>query len=194
MIAKQVLFSGRVQGVGFRYTTKQIASGFDLCGWVKNLPDGVQTVVGEGGEQLSAAQAQQLALARLVLADPAVAILDEATAEAGSLGARELEQAAATATEGRTTLLVAHRLTQALLADRVIVLDQGRIVEQGEPGELIKSGGWFTALWRAWDGRGTSAGPGASDGSGPVFAGNDHPGPEQSGPTPEVRGYADVQR
>ena len=81
--------------------------------------EGAKLLVGEGGRDLTAAQAQQLALARLVVADPAVAILDEATAEAGSLGARGLEEAAAAATAGRTTLIVAHRLTQAATADRV---------------------------------------------------------------------------
>jgi ATP-binding cassette subfamily C protein len=78
--------------------------------WVRALPDGLDTQVGENGEQLTGAQSQQVALARLVLADPAVAVLDEATAEAGSAGARELERASAAATEGRTTLVVAHRL------------------------------------------------------------------------------------
>ncbi len=125
----------------------------DALDWVDALPDGIETRVGEGGRGLTAAQAQQLALARLVLCDPAVAILDEATAEAGSLGARGLEQAAAAATAGRTTLIVAHRLTQAASADRVIVLEQGRIVEEGPHDELVEAGGRYAELWRSWEAR-----------------------------------------
>jgi ATP-binding cassette subfamily C protein len=122
-------------------------------GGVNALDDGVQTVVGEGGHELTAAQAQQLALARLVLANPSVAILDEATAEAGSAGARELEASAEAATRGRTTLVVAHRLTQAAAADRVVVLEHGRIVEQGPHADLVAAGGRYAELWSAWEGR-----------------------------------------
>ncbi|AOW93462.1 multidrug ABC transporter permease [Rhodococcus sp. WMMA185] len=122
-------------------------------GWVNALDDGIQAVVGEGGHELTAAQAQQLALARLVLADPAVAVLDEATAEAGSAGARELEASADAATRGRTTLVVAHRLTQAATADRVVVLEHGRIVEEGPHAQLVAAGGRYAQLWSAWEGR-----------------------------------------
>ncbi|MDJ0360095.1 ABC transporter ATP-binding protein [Rhodococcus sp. H29-C3] len=121
--------------------------------WVDTLDDGVDTVVGEGGHELTSAQSQQLALARLVLADPAVAVLDEATAEAGSAGARDLEAAAAAATRGRSTLVVAHRLTQAAAADRVVVLEHGKILEQGPHAELVAAGGRYAELWSAWQGR-----------------------------------------
>jgi ATP-binding cassette, subfamily C, bacterial len=124
----------------------------DALGWAKALPDGLDTVVGAGGHTLTVVQAQQLALARLVLADRPVAILDEATAEAGSAGARMLEVAAQRATAGRTGLMVAHRLTQAATADTVVVLDSGRVVEHGTHDELVAAGGRYAQLWAAWSG------------------------------------------
>ncbi|EFE78501.1 ABC transporter ATP-binding protein/permease [Streptomyces filamentosus] len=120
--------------------------------WAEALPDGLATVVGEGGHRLDPARAQQLALARLVLADPALAVLDEATAEAGSAGARVLERSAEAALAGRTALVVAHRLTQAVAADRVVVLEAGRVVESGPHDELRDADGPYAALWRAWSG------------------------------------------
>ena len=93
-------------------TDAALADALELVGalgWAKALPAGLATVVGHGGHNLTATQAQQLALARLVLADPPITILDKATAEAGSAGARILEAAAARVLEGRSALVIAHR-------------------------------------------------------------------------------------
>lgn len=122
---------------------------------VRALPDGLDTAVGEGATVLGPALAQQLALARVLLADPVVVVLDEATAEAGSAGARDLERAALAATAGRTSLTIAHRLTQAATADEVVVMDGGRLVERGAHDELVAAGGRYATLWAAWSGDGT---------------------------------------
>ncbi|MEU6853524.1 ABC transporter ATP-binding protein [Actinacidiphila alni] len=133
-----------------------LEAALDLAGalaWVRALPQELATRIGAGGAALTPVQAQQLALARLALADPPVAVLDESAAEAGSEGARTLEAAARTVLAGRTALVVAHRLGQAAAADRVVVLEDGRIVEEGPHDDLVAAGGHYAELWSAWSSR-----------------------------------------
>lgn len=120
--------------------------------WVQELADGLDTSVGAGGYELSAEQAQQVALARLILRDAPIVILDEATAEAGTGSARLLDQAATAALAGRTGIVIAHRLSQAVSADRVVVMAAGRIVESGPHQDLVDAGGPYAELWSAWSG------------------------------------------
>ena len=118
--------------------------------WFFDLEAGLDTIVGAQGMPLDPVAAQQLALARIVLLDPRIIILDEATAEAGSVGAESLEDAAESVMEGRTALVVAHRLDQASRADAIVVMDNGRVVEQGSHLELLNYGGRYKQLWAAW--------------------------------------------
>lgn len=118
--------------------------------WYAQLEEGLDTVIGSQGIQLDPVASQQLALARILLLDPKLVIMDEATAEAGSVGAEALEQAATEVTCGRTALVVAHRLDQAARADRIVVMDNGRVVEQGSHHELLDYGGRYKQLWAAW--------------------------------------------
>ncbi|MFI5492425.1 ABC transporter ATP-binding protein [Actinoplanes sp. NPDC051859] len=115
------------------------------------LPDGLDTEVGDGGYAVTGAQAQHLALARLALADPALVILDEATAEADTADTAVLDGATTAVTAGRSALVIAHRLSQARTADRIIVLEGGRLVESGTHDDLIAAAGRYAELWSAWD-------------------------------------------
>lgn len=122
----------------------------DALEWVEALPGGLLTEVGSGALTLTPAQAQQIALARLVLLDPHTLVLDEATSLLDPRAARHLERSLNAVLAGRTVVAIAHRLHTAHDADRVAVMDDGRIVELGAHDELVGHGGEYAALWRSW--------------------------------------------
>jgi ATP-binding cassette subfamily C protein len=122
--------------------------------WAKALPAGLDAEVGPGASMVPLAIVQQLALARLVLADPHTLVLDEATSLVDSSAARELERSLAAVLAGRTVVAIAHRLDAARDADRVAVMMDGRIVELGTHDELVAAGGSYSELWAAWSGDG----------------------------------------
>ncbi|MEU1519974.1 ABC transporter ATP-binding protein [Streptomyces sp. NPDC005811] len=118
--------------------------------FISALPDGYDTDVRKRGGRISAGQRQLVAFARALLADPAVLILDEATSSLDIPGERAVQAAMATVLKGRTAVVIAHRLSTVEIADRVLVMEHGRIVEDGAPAELIAGTGRFADLHRAW--------------------------------------------
>ncbi|MFJ3661479.1 ABC transporter ATP-binding protein [Streptomyces sp. NPDC090119] len=132
-----------------------VAAGAD--GWVRELPEGLDTGLGQGGQVTDGSQAQQLALARVVLADPHTLILDEATALLDPATARHTERGLAAVLTGRTVIAIAHRLHTAHDADRVAVMEDGLVTELGTHDELVAADGAYAALWRTWHGDGGTA-------------------------------------
>ena len=134
-------------------TGEEIEEAIDAVGLrdlVERLPQGIDTVVHERGQTLSAGERQLLALARAFLARPRVLILDEATSSLDLQSETTIERALDRLLEGRSAILIAHRLTTAQRADRIVVIDQGEVVEMGTPAELLEAGGAYAAMFDAW--------------------------------------------
>ncbi|MCE0487567.1 ABC transporter ATP-binding protein [Ornithinimicrobium sediminis] len=121
-----------------------------LDSWVEGLPHGLQTQVGQRGESLSAGERQLVAIARAYLADPDLLVLDEATSAVDPSTEVRIQRALEGLTRGRTSVAIAHRLSTAEAADTVIVVDQGRVVEEGPHRDLVGRGGVYTAMYASW--------------------------------------------
>ena len=115
---------------------------------MRGLPDGLDTVVGDRGYRLSGGERQRLAIARLLLKAPSIVVLDEATAHLDSESESAVQRALDAALEGRTSLVIAHRLSTVRNADQILVLDDGRIVESGTHRDLLARGGLYADLYR----------------------------------------------
>jgi ATP-binding cassette subfamily B protein len=115
---------------------------------VAALPEGYDTVVGERGYRLSGGEKQRLAIARMLVKDPAIVVLDEATSHLDSENEALVQRALASALEGRTALVIAHRLSTITAADQILVLDDGRLVEQGRHHDLLAAEGLYADLYR----------------------------------------------
>ncbi len=122
----------------------------DAWEWVSRLPGGLDAELGHGKSTLTPGRAQQVALARLIIADPHTLVLDEATSLIDPSSARHLEGSLAALLEGRAVIAIAHRLHTAHDADRIAVVDAGRIVEIGSHDELLELNGQYADLWRTW--------------------------------------------
>jgi len=131
-------------------TLRAALAAVDALEWASALPDGLDTRVGSGGHTLTPAQAQQVALARLVLVDPHTLVLDEATSLLDPRAARHLERSLGAVLRGRTVVAIAHRLHTAHDADRVAVVEDGRVIELGAHDDLLAQGGSYASLWASW--------------------------------------------
>ena len=122
--------------------------GAQVANLVRSLPEGLETVVGERGYRFSGGEKQRIAIARLLLKHPSIVIMDEATAHLDSESEAAVQRALSVALEGRTALVIAHRLSTVRDADQILVMDGGRIVERGRHAELVAAGGLYAELYR----------------------------------------------
>ncbi len=121
-------------------------------GFITGLPHGYDTIVGERGQKLSGGQRQRLTLARAILRDPAILVLDEATSAVDNETEAAIQRSLERVSAGRTTIVIAHRLSTVRHADRIHVLEAGRVIEAGTHEELVDHGGLYAALWRVQTG------------------------------------------
>jgi ATP-binding cassette subfamily B protein len=131
-------------------TERQLAAAVrnaHLDEFIRSLPDGYGTLVGERGHRLSGGEKQRVAIARVILKDPRILILDEATSHLDTLSEQLIQAALQELFKNRTSLVIAHRLSTVLAADQILVLNQGRIVERGNHAELIDRGGLYATLY-----------------------------------------------
>jgi ATP-binding cassette subfamily B protein len=149
-VADNIAMGRRGDGSPSRAEIVAAAEAVGARGFIEALPEGFDTDVRKRGGRLSAGQRQLIALARVVLADPAVVLLDEATSSLDIPSERAVQAALETVLAGRTALIIAHRLSTVLIADRVLVVSEGRIVQDGPPESLLEEEGEFAALHDAW--------------------------------------------
>jgi ATP-binding cassette, subfamily B, heavy metal transporter len=137
-----------------------------LDGFISRLPDGYETRVGERGLKVSGGEKQRIAIARTILKNPRILVFDEATSSLDSVAEQAILQALREIAEQRTTLVIAHRLSTVIDADSILVLEHGRVVEQGRHAELLQSGGRYANLWRLQQERGSAVLPPPDRGGG----------------------------
>jgi ATP-binding cassette subfamily B protein len=148
------LFAGTVaENIGYgrpEVTAEEIEAMARRVGegeWLETLPDGLNSQVGERGRRLSMGQRQLVALTRVLVQDPRIFILDEATASVDPFTESQIQQALDLIMEGRSSIIIAHRLSTVKSADRIIVLEQGQIIEQGSHRQLLNQGGHYAELY-----------------------------------------------
>jgi ATP-binding cassette subfamily B protein len=124
------------------------AKAANIHDFITDLPDGYDTVVGERGYRLSGGERQRIAIARVILKDPQILVLDEATSHLDSLSEALIQEALQRVMRDRTSLVIAHRLSTILAADQILVIDRGRLVERGTHGELLAQNGLYTSLYK----------------------------------------------
>ena len=126
---------------------EEAARAAQIHDFINNLPDGYDTLVGERGLKLSGGEKQRVAIARMVLKNPPILILDEATSALDSLTEQQIQTALKSLAKGRTTLMIAHRLSTIVDADRILVLDEGKVIEQGRHPDLLEKNGTYADMW-----------------------------------------------